>query len=146
MYFQTKYVHLLNELQCAQDVLATDVRISSFRGSCYGLWLEKRKGPWSLVQRESWQGSFDMLEQGKADVLAGVVGLLEGVQQRLSGSWKVLPGSFMTVPQAIGFPLNRTNQVGEVVKYLRCKCTDNTDYLYYCRLFLNTHENHRVPK
>ena len=116
-------MHLLNELQCPKDVLTTDVRISSFRGSCYDLWLEKRKGPWSLVQRESWQSSVDMLEQGKADVLAGVVGLLEGVQQRLSGSWKVLPGSFMTVPQAIGFPLNRTNQVGEVVKYLRCKCT-----------------------
>ena len=103
-------------------MLNTELRIASFRGSCYDLWLEKRKGPWSLVQRESWQSSVDMLEQGKADVLAGVVGLLEEAETRLgSTSWRIVPGSFMMVPQAIAFPLKRTNQVGDVVKYIRCK-------------------------
>ena len=75
-----------------------------------------------LVQADSWEESVDLVREGKADVLSGVVGLLDKVRKQdptTLGDWTILSGSFMTVSQSIAFPLNRTNTVGQVVKYLR---------------------------
>ena len=112
-------------LQHAQDVLSLEkgLRIASFKGSCYDLWLEEQEGmAFELVQADSWEESVDLVREGKADVLSGVVGLLDKVRKQdptTLGDWTILSGSFMTVSQAIAFPLNRTNMVGQVVKYLR---------------------------
>ena len=45
-------------------------------------------------------------------MVAGVVGLLEKEASAFgAGGARVLAGHFMTVPQAIGFPLDRTDKV-----------------------------------
>ena len=45
----------------------------------------------------SLQDSVKLVKDGKADIMAGVVGLLEKEASNLDA--KILPGHFMTVPQ-----------------------------------------------
>ena len=69
----------------------------------------------------------DLVRDGKADIVAGVVGLLEKESAALDA--EILPGHFMTVPQAIAFPLNRTKEVGCVVRFLNEFVKRNLDFV-----------------
>ena len=60
--------------------------------------------------------------------MAGVVGLLEREASALDDA-KILPGHFMTVPQAIAFPLNRTDKIGSVVRFLNEFVKRNVDFV-----------------
>ena len=73
------------------------------------------------------QDSVNLVRDGKADIVAGVVGLLEKEAAALDA--KILPGHFMTVPQAIAFPLNRTTEAGNVVRFLNQFVKRNLDFV-----------------
>ena len=64
----------------------------------------------------SLQESVKLVRDGTVDLVAGVVGLLEKEECVMDA--KILPGHFMTVPQAIAFPLSRTAKIGSVVRLL----------------------------
>ena len=68
-----------------------------------------------------------LVRDGKADIVAGVVGLLE--KEAAAPAAKILPGHFMTVPQAIAFPLSRTTEVGSVVRFLNEFVKRNLEYV-----------------
>ena len=69
----------------------------------------------------------NLVRDGKADIVAGVVGLLDKEAAALDA--KILPGHFMTVPQAIALPLNRTTDVGAVVRFLNEFVKRNLDFV-----------------
>lgn len=119
----------LAALATASDVLNPDanLKVASFKGAAYDLWLERNLPVGStLVHADTWHDSVQLLRDGAADVLAGVVGFLE---QETGSDSRILAGDFMVVSQAIGIPLNRSTKVGSVVKFLRKFVRRNLDYV-----------------
>ena len=87
-------------IQNVADVDTQGVRIASFAGSAYDLWLARNIKNATLVHADSLEGSVDLFFNKHLDALAGLrTGLIKDAK-RLAGS-KVLDGQFMAVQQGV---------------------------------------------
>jgi polar amino acid transport system substrate-binding protein len=88
------------------DVDRNGVRISVVARSNYDLFLSRTLQHAQLVRAETTQGSADAFVAGKVGVLAGVKQRVDEAAARLPGA-RVLSGRFMAIRQAIGTPKGR---------------------------------------
>ena len=77
------------------------VRITVRRGAAYDLWLERNIKQATVLRSDSADGPFDQFVGEKLEAYAALKPALLKDREKLPGS-KILPGSFMTVQQAIG--------------------------------------------
>lgn len=88
------------------DVDKEGVRIGSWGGTAYDLWLERNVKSEKLVRASSRDAVLQLLKDGKVEAVAGVRQHLLEDAKKLPGA-RVLEGSFMTVQQAICTPRGR---------------------------------------
>jgi polar amino acid transport system substrate-binding protein len=93
-------------IRAIADVDREGVRISVVARSNYDLFLSRTLQHAQLVRAETTQGSADEFVAGKVGVLAGVKQRVDEAAARLPGA-RVLSGRFMAIRQAIGTPKGR---------------------------------------
>jgi polar amino acid transport system substrate-binding protein len=96
------------------DVDRTGVRIGISSGSAYDLFLSRSIQHAELIRAPDPNGAFQLILEGKVDVVAGVRQHLMANLKKLPGS-RVLDGRFMAIQQALGIVKGRS--LG--AKYLR---------------------------
>jgi len=97
----TYLVHPGSPLNSVADVDRAGVRIAVRRGAAYCLWLERNIKHATVMSFEAADAPLNQFVAEKLDALAALKpGLLEDVKKVAGG--RILPGSFMTVQQAIG--------------------------------------------
>jgi polar amino acid transport system substrate-binding protein len=90
------------------------VRIAVAERAAYHLWLERNIKHAELLTAQGIDGSFELFQKDKLDVLAGLKPRLMQDVEKLPGA-KILEGRFTAVQQAIGTPKGRP----EGAAYLR---------------------------
>jgi polar amino acid transport system substrate-binding protein len=104
-------------LQSVGDVDRAGVRIAVRRGAAYDLWLERNIKHATVLRSDSAEGPLDQFIAEKLEALAGLrPGLLSDVKKVPGG--KILPGSFMTVQQAIGTEKKNTDGAGFLASFV----------------------------
>lgn len=93
-------------LQRVEDVDREGVRISVTANSAYDLFLSRTLKHAHLVRAENTPESIRSMVDQRLDAVAAVKTALVQEVKRLPGS-RVLPGHFMTIPQAAGVPKGR---------------------------------------
>jgi polar amino acid transport system substrate-binding protein len=93
-------------LQRNEEVDRPGARVAVGRGSVYDLYLTRALKSASLVRAPSSPAVTDLFIAQKLDVAAGVKQQLEADSRRVGGV-RLLPGRFMVIEQAIGFPTGR---------------------------------------
>ena len=93
-------------LRAVADVDRAGVRVAAPARANYELFLSRNLKAAQLVRAPNADGAFDLLVTGKVDALAGLAQALMGLVAKLPGS-RMLDGSFMKVPQAVGVPRGR---------------------------------------
>jgi polar amino acid transport system substrate-binding protein len=89
-------------------------RVGVIVGSAYDLFLSRELKHATIVRASSFDSVLALWTQGELDCIAGVKPQLEGAARRMPG-FRVLPGRFMTINQAMGTPRGRDAGA----KYLR---------------------------
>lgn len=82
------------------DVDRPGIHVAAYKGSAYGLWLERNLSHAALVNGATFEEAFDRFRSGEADVLASLVPRLELDRTAWPGC-RILEGLFMTVQQAV---------------------------------------------
>jgi len=93
-------------IQSIAEVDRTGVRVGVSTGSAYELFLRRNMKHAQMVQAGSPNGTFNLLIDGKVDVLAGVRQTLVANSAKLPGA-RVFEESFMAIGQAMGMPHGR---------------------------------------
>jgi polar amino acid transport system substrate-binding protein len=93
-------------LKANEDVDRPDVRISVSRGSAYDLYLSRALKSATLLRAPSPQASIDLFVNERPDALAGVKQPLVAFAASHPG-YRVLPGRFMVIEQAMALPRGR---------------------------------------
>jgi len=93
-------------IQNFDEVDRAGVRVGMSTGSAYELFLRRNMKHAQMVQAGSPSATFNLLIDGKADVLAGVRQTLVANSAKLPGA-RVFDESFMAIGQAIGMPHGR---------------------------------------
>lgn len=93
-------------IQSIAEVDRTGVRVGMSTGSAYELFLRRNMKHAQMVQAGSPNSTFNLLIDGKVDVLAGVRQTLVTNSAKLAGA-RVLDESFMAIGQAMGMPHGR---------------------------------------
>lgn len=93
-------------IQSIAEVDRAGVRVGMSTGSAYELFLRRNMKQAQMVQAESPSATFNLLIDGKVDVLAGVRQTLVANSAKLPGA-RVLAESFMAIGQAMGMPHGR---------------------------------------
>lgn len=88
------------------EVDRAGVRVGVSTGSAYDLFLSRNLHQAERIKAESPKASFDLLLNGKVDVVAGVRQALMVNAAKLPGS-RVFDERFMAIEQALGMPLGR---------------------------------------
>ncbi len=101
-------------LRNLSDVDREDVRIGASANSAYDLFLRRSLKHARLMYGPSPDAAFQLLVEGKVDVVAGVRQHLIANADRLPGS-RLLDGRFMAIQQALCIPKGH----GAAAKYLR---------------------------
>ncbi len=101
-------------LSVIEDVDRDGVRIGVSANSAYVLFLSRNLNRAQLVRAPSPDTAFELLRDGKVDVLAGVRQHLVEDAGKIPGS-RLLDGRFMAIRQAIGVPKGRHR----AIEYLR---------------------------
>ena len=101
-------------LRSISDVDREGVRVGVSDKSAYDLFLSRSLKHAQLVRASSPEAAFELIVEGKVDVLGGVRQHLIANAVKLPGS-RVLDGRFMAIQQALGIPKGR--EAG--VNYLR---------------------------
>jgi polar amino acid transport system substrate-binding protein len=101
-------------IQSIADVDRAGVRVGISANSAYDLFLSRSLRHAEAVRAPDPSAAFQLIVEGKVDVVAGVKQHLLANAAKLSGS-RVLDGRFMAIQQALGIPKYR--QAGAV--YLR---------------------------
>ena len=83
------------------DVDRPGVRVAVLAGAAYDLWLDRNLKHAKLVRSSAADGAARLMDEGAADVLAGLRPALIGEAERRPGA-RVHEGRFTTVQQAIG--------------------------------------------
>ena len=89
-------------------------RVGVIVGSAYDLFLSRELKQATLVRAASFDAVLALWTQGELDCIAGVKPQLEGAARRMPG-FRILPGRFMAINQAMGTPRGRNAGA----KYLR---------------------------
>jgi polar amino acid transport system substrate-binding protein len=90
-----------SKLRHAQEVDQAGRKVMAFRGSAYGLWLERNLQHAQLLHGASFADAFHRFRQGGIDALASLMPKLLDDEKQWPGT-RILDGTFMTVRQAIG--------------------------------------------
>jgi polar amino acid transport system substrate-binding protein len=93
-------IHSIADVDCA------GVRVGVSTGSAYALFLSRNLHQAQMVEAENPHTTFDLLIDGKVDVIAGVRQALIANAAKLPRS-RVLGERFMAIEQAMGMPLGR---------------------------------------
>ena len=93
-------------LKANEDVDRPGVRISASRGSAYDLFLSRALKSATLVRAPSPPASIDLFVNERLDALAGVKQPLIAYAASHPG-YRVLPGRFMVIEQAMAIPRGR---------------------------------------
>jgi polar amino acid transport system substrate-binding protein len=93
-------------LQANEEVDQKDIRIAVGQGSAYDLYLSREIKHAELVRAPSSPTVVDVFVQQMLEVAAGVKQQLEADMLRYSG-YRLLPGRFMVIQQAMGLPASR---------------------------------------
>jgi polar amino acid transport system substrate-binding protein len=101
-------------IKANEEVDRDGIRIAVARGSAYALYLTRAIKNAKLVQEPSGSQAIEMFVRDKLEVAAGVKQPIVAFAQK-NPSFRVLPGHFMVIEQAMGIPKGRT----EGVRYLR---------------------------
>ena len=88
------------------DVDRAGVRVGVSTGSAYHLYLSRNLNQAQMVKAESPKTTFDLLIDGKVDVVAGVRQALTANAAKLKGA-RVFDERFMAIEQAMGMPHER---------------------------------------
>jgi polar amino acid transport system substrate-binding protein len=116
-YAQIEAAYLVppgSPLHRIDEVDQPGLRVAAFKGSAYGLWLERNLRHADLVQARSFDEAFSMFRSGESDVLASLTIKLRSDIEAWPGA-RILEGAFMTVNQAVA----TLSVYHEAVKYLR---------------------------
>lgn len=89
-----------------EDVDAPNVKIAVGKNAAYDLHLSRVLKNASLLRGNGPAQALQFLLAGEADVAAGVRKSLEAVAKQHNGL-RILPGSFMTIPQGIAVPISK---------------------------------------
>jgi polar amino acid transport system substrate-binding protein len=103
-----------SNLRAIEDVDREGIRVSITSKSAYDLFLSRDLKRATLIHAATPPESIDVFLKQKLDAVAGVRAALAISARQISGS-RVLPGHFMTIPQAMGVPKGRPN----AARYLR---------------------------
>jgi polar amino acid transport system substrate-binding protein len=103
-----------SNLNTIEDVDRAGVRVSVTAKSGYDLFLTRALQRAELVRADTTPESIDRFKEQKLDAVAGVKTSLVLAAKEIPGS-RVIPGHFMTIPQAVGLPKGRP----AAVVYLR---------------------------
>ena len=90
-------------------------RVVVGKGSAYDLHLSRELKQASIERAATSLAVVDAFLSGGADVAAGVRQQLESDARRIPGL-RLLPGDFMTIPQAVGVPAARSDAAHEAVR------------------------------
>jgi polar amino acid transport system substrate-binding protein len=93
-------------LRAIADVDREGVRVGVSSKSAYDLFLSRSLRHAELVRAPNPNGAFELIVDGKVDVVAGVKQHLLANTGKLAGS-RVLDGRFMAIQQALGIPKGR---------------------------------------
>ena len=105
-------------IQHVEDVDRLDNRVAASRGAAYELWLSRNlaQAELQLTGEPSLPGSFTLFKEQNLEALAGLRSWLMEQSSDMPGS-RVLPGSFMSVQQAVGVARDRLlGEEGEEVQ------------------------------
>lgn len=94
-------------LHAIADVDRKGVRIGISSGSAYDLFLSRSIQHAELIRATDPNGAFQLILEGKVDVVAGVRQHLVANAKKLPGS-RVVDGRFMAIQQALGIVKGRT--------------------------------------
>ncbi|MBT2326976.1 transporter substrate-binding domain-containing protein [Variovorax paradoxus] len=102
----------------AGEVDAPGVRIASFKGSAYDLWLQQNLRNAQLVHADTPKDALESFLRDRLEALAGLRVQLDSEAARDPGC-RVLDGCFTAVRQAIAVPKGRAAALGYVDAFLR---------------------------
>ena len=90
------------------------VRIATFGGGAYDLWLRDNAEHATILPCDTKEGCYDLLASNGADAVAGLRPVLLGpAAAHEAEGWRVLEGNFMQVFQAMAVPKGRGTGRGE---------------------------------
>ena len=108
-YVLLEGVYLVPEtspLRRIDDVDRAGVRVAVVRGSAYDLYLTRSLAHAEIVRVASASEATDVLVRDRLDAVAGVKQPIEAFAEAHHG-FRVLPGRFMSIEQAVGIPKER---------------------------------------
>jgi polar amino acid transport system substrate-binding protein len=113
--FSTPYVNIEgayavregSPIRSMEDVDRPGVRIAVGQNSAYDLFLSRAVKSATLVRAPTSQAVVPLLMEQNLDVAANVKQQLEADLKRVPGLMRMVPGSFMTINQAMGFAAGR---------------------------------------
>jgi polar amino acid transport system substrate-binding protein len=93
-------------LQRIEDADAAGIRVGVAQGSAYDLFLSRKLAQARIVRAPNSAASVDLLIRGDVDALAGVKQPLAALVEA-HPEWRLIPGRFMEIDQAMGTPKGR---------------------------------------
>lgn len=93
-------------IRANEDVDRPGIRVTVGKGSAYDLYLSRELKQAEIVRAPTSPTVVDVFVEQMLEVAAGVKQQLEADQQRFSG-YRLLPGRFMVIQQAMGTPKSR---------------------------------------
>ena len=99
-------VPYLSPIRANEEVDRSGIRVAVGKGSAYDLFLTREFKRAEIVRAPTSPTVVDVFVEQMLEVAAGVKQQLEADQQRFSG-YRLLPGRFMVIQQAMGTPKSR---------------------------------------
>ena len=101
-------------LQCNEEVDRPGIRVAVGKGSAYDLFLTRELKSAEIVRAPSSPKVVDVFVEQMLEVAAGVKQQLEADQKRFTG-YRLLPGRFMVIQQAMGLPQSRGAEAAQAL-------------------------------
>ena len=101
-------------LQSNEEVDRPGIRVAVGKGSAYDLFLTRELKQAEIVRAPSSPKVVDVFVEQMLEVAAGVKQQLEADQQRFAG-YRLLPGRFMVIQQAMGLPQSRGAEAAQTL-------------------------------
>ena len=97
-----------------EEVDRPGIRVTVGKGSAYDLFLTRELQHAEIVRAPTSPTVVDVFVEQMLEVAAGVKQQLEADQQRFAG-YRLLPGRFMVIQQAMGLPLSRGPEAAQTL-------------------------------
>ena len=101
-------------LQCNEEVDRPGIRVAVGKGSAYDLFLTRELKSAEIVRAPSSPKVVDVFVEQMLEVAAGVKQQLEADQKRFTG-YRLLPGRFMVIQQAMGLSQSRGAEAAQAL-------------------------------